>query len=608
MRTARSRALIRSVLAAITWGASIGFAQDPSDPEVSREAGEHFGPGATGAFRSQNGMVSTASLHASLIGLEILRQGGNAFDAAVAVQFALNVTEPYGSGIGGGLFVVAYNAATGEVISLDGREESPAAFELTDLLNESGTAPLRFRQRITGGAVAGVPGALAACVDLLQRHGSMSLAEVIAPAIRLAEDGFAVTQPFADNLQAHWNRLSQDPASARVFGRLDGNPLQAGDWHRNPDLAETFRLLAEHGADVFYRGKLASEIVAAVAGSSVRPGRMTLDDLANYKSVWRHPVKSHFRDYTIYGMGMPSSGGVALAQMLSLLEIADYGSAPFLSSESISMRIAAQNLAFADRNAYLADADFADVPVAGLLDRNYLLQRASLILNGEALRPPLAAGNPPADEILYSSNTSPPESPSTTHFSIVDKERNLVAVTSTLEQHFGAAITVPGRGFLLNNQLTDFNPSVGEPNSPEPGLRRLRTAVEPNDSQKGTKRPRSSMAPTIVLHDNQPFLVIGSPGGSRIIGVILNALLNCLVYEQELQSAVNAPRVISRNSTPELETPLFNNRDLMSNLAAKGIQASDARLVGAVQAIQVLPGGWLLGAADPRREGMAIGY
>ena len=620
--TGRFRILLTAL---ILWYPAAGSASsrpiDPSDPEVRRSVGAHFGPGASGAFLARDAMVTSASHHATLAGLEILRAGGNAFDAAVAVQFVLNVAEPYGSGIGGGLFAVAYDSKRDEVFALDGREESPRDFDLSLLLDPKGKKPLSFRQRITGGAPVGVPGTFAACLFLLENHGTLPLADVLEPAIRLAEDGFRLPEPFAANLAAHWDRLSRYPASVELFARSDGSPLRTGDLFRNPDLAATFRALREGRDNLFYRGELAEEIVATVREDSRRPGVLTLEDMTNYRAVLRSPVESRFGEYTIYGMNLPSSGGPTLALMLNLLQATPYADLPPGSPLAIRTLIDVQNLAFADRNAFMADADFVDVPLKILLSPEYAAERASLVLRPDSLSTPLSPGlDTPVEQAFLPGEglgewvarlagfRPVEESRATTHFSVVDRDRNVVSITSTLEQHFGSAITVPGRGFLLNNELTDFTAKAGKANTPAQGWRPRRSALGEDATMRGGKRPRSSMSPTLVFRDGKPFLALGSPGGSRIIGVVLNMLVNRLVHDREVQEAVNAPRVISRNGSAELETPLLRNTPLMDGLKALGIEPRDAEAVGAVQAIEIRSDGWLAGAADPRREGLALGF
>ncbi|MDQ8208490.1 gamma-glutamyltransferase [Coraliomargarita sp. SDUM461003] len=584
-----------------------------SDPEVRREVDVRFGPGADASYFARNGMVTSSSNHATFAGLEILRAGGNAFDAAAAVQMVLCVTEPYASGLGGGLFAMGYDADSGKIFALDGREESPKAFHAGRFKTDAGKV-MPFRDRITGGNAVGVPGTLAAFIKLQNEHGSMSLAEICEPAIRIARDGFRVPETFAANLKHHWDRISLFPESRRLFSRPDGSPLQAGDLHTNPELADTLTLIAQEGANVFYHGAIAQDIVRAVQTDPVQAGVLTMEDLARYQPLDRSPVAVSFDQYSVYGMPMPSSGGATLGLMLNLVQAHGLENLRWGDADTFSLLLNIQNLAFADRNHYMADADFVDVPVDGLLDPAYASERVALIQSTQAIPTPIKYGKPAGAVAPPQAQQLQHESQSTTHFSVVDRDRNVISITSTLEQHFGSGVAVPGRGFLLNNELTDFNSTqhdkAGElaANRPTPGLLPRRTALGAAADTLGGKRPRSSMSPTIILKDGQPYLVIGSPGGSRIIGVVFNALLNTLVFDFDLQAAINAPRVIGRNGRPEMESPLYRDTTLRQELKERGFKMVDAQAAGSVQAIRVNPNGWLEGAADPRREGLALGY
>jgi gamma-glutamyltranspeptidase / glutathione hydrolase len=585
-----------------------------ADPEDRRQIEEdYFGPGATGAFQGRNGMVSTASYHATMAGLETLRAGGNAFDAAAVVQLVLTVTEPYASGIGGGLFMMLYDAEAGEVISIDGREEAPKAFH-PDAFRDSRGRLLPYVEQATGGHAVGVPGTLAAVAHLLETRGTISLAEALQPAIRIARDGFIITEPFARSLETHFERLRRYPESRALFSRPNGGPLQEGDFFRNPDLARTFELIAEHGIEIFYRGEIARDIVETVRGDERRPGLITLEDLANYRPVRREPVSVEYNGHTVYGMNMPSSGGPTIAKMLNLLEQAGFADKPAGSADSLHLLIEAQNIAFADRNRFMADADFIDVPVAGIIDKDYARSRAAMIDLERALPTPVPAGRPAGAPHVQLDRPNPVEGISTTHFSIVDRQRNVASVTTTIEQHFGSALVVPGRGFLLNNELTDFDVAARDddgrllPNAPEGGWRPRRSALGEDAETEGAKRPRSSMTPTIVLRDGQPVLALGSPGGSRIIGITLNVLVNVIDHGMEIQSAINQPRIVSRNGPAEMETPLYRQEEVRRTLESRGFTIRDGEAFGSVQAIQIDADGWLRGAADPRREGLALGF
>lgn len=585
-----------------------------ADPEAQGAAYGRFGPGAGGAYIARNGMVATSCPYATMAGLETLRAGGNAIDAVAVVQFVLTFTEPYASGIGGGLFCMYYNAETGGVVYLDGREEAPRAFSSDAFLDAEGR-PLPFPVRASCGNAVGVPGTPAAIARLLKEHGTLSLEEAVAPAARIARHGMVVTQPFEQNLDRNWERIQRHPATAALFAREDGTPLRAGDLFRNPKLADTLELIGRDGVGAFYTGPIAEDIVKAVRGDPNGAGVMTPEDLSNYRAVYREPVSVDYRGYQVVGANMPSSGGASLGLMLGILEAKDFASAPNGSPDAVELLANAQNLAFADRNQYMADADFVNVPVAGLLDPDYARRRAGLIAAGRAVPVPVAPGAPDGAGGRENANDQEAtKGPSTTHFTIVDRHGNVASVTSTIEQHFGSGLLAPGRGFLLNNELTDFDAVPRDAqghlvaNAPEGGWKPRRTALGTDADTEGGKRPRSSMTPTIVLKDGKPFLALGSPGGSRIIGTVLNALVNVLDHGMDVQQAVNAPRVIARNGPVELEAPLYRDQALRKELEARGFEVSDVGSTGSVQAVLIGEDGWLRGAADPRRAGLVVGY
>lgn len=581
--------------------------------------------GGTGATSAPNGMVSTSNRYATLAGVETLRQGGNAVDAAAVVQFVLTVTEPYASGIGGGLFMLIYDAESGEVIAIDGREEAPAAYTPDIFLDAEGN-PTPFGERATGGNPVGVPGTLAAIARALEDYGTLTLAEALAPAIELARDGFVIDDYFANSALAGFNaeRIRNFPATMEIYFGDDGEPLPAGSVITNPDLADTLQLIADEGIEVFYGGEIGESIVDAVQNAPFNPGVMTIEDLAGYRAVLREPVTTNYRGYDVYGMNMPTSGGTSMMLMLNLLEGFDLASMGFGSLEYVSTLANAQNIAFADRNAYMADADFVDVPVAGMLSADYARERRQLMLNPpfSALDTPVSPGDPfaymPAEETAaldweYSlAAHTDTESVSTTHYSVVDADRNMVSITSTIELLFGSAMVVPGRGFLLNNELTDFSgvptDANGNPiaNAPTGERAERRTALGDDATTVGGKRPRSSMAPTLVLRDGEPFMALGSPGGSRIIGYNLNVLLNVIDFGMELQEAVNVGRVVARNGTATIDTDILTD-ELLGGLEARGFNIS-AGNTGSVQAVLVGDDGLVYGAADPRRNGLALGH
>lgn len=569
---------------------------------VAGSATAALAAGSLQATRATVGMVSSARQLASEAGVEALRRGGNAVDAAAVTQFVLNVVEPYASGIGGGCFILIYDARTQAIYAIDGREEAPALYHERVFLGPDGR-PIPFADRSTGGMPVGVPGTLAAWALALERFGTFSLAEALEPAIRIAEEGFVLTELDAQILKEHAGRLARFQASAKLYLREDGTPLEAGTRLRNPDLAETFRLIAREGIRAFYEGPIADDIVRAVREAPFNPGVMSKLDLQLYRPVLREPVRGTYRGYEVVSMGPPTSGGAALIENLNLLEAFDLSAYGWGSVDAVHLLAEAQKVAFADRNRYLGDADYVDIPLAMLLSKPYAARRRALIQPFAAIPTPAPFGTPEEGGVA------------TTHFSVVDKDRNMVAVTSTIEQWFGAALVVPGRGFLLNNELTDFDavPTFPDgtlaPNRPEGGKRVRRTALGEDARTLGGKRPRSSMTPTLVFKDGKPYAALGSPGGSRIFGIVLNVLTNMIDFGMDPQQAITAPRIVNRNGPTELEPGLFQNPALVAALAARGHDVRQVEPFGGAHAVVIDPQtGQLLGGADPRRGGYVAGY
>jgi gamma-glutamyltranspeptidase/glutathione hydrolase len=589
----------------------VGWGQTASDPESSPGPLRPVAP-----VQFAQAMVVAANPLASQAGAEILRAGGNAVDAAVATAYALNVVEPQSSGIGGGLFMLVYLAQTGEVVSIDGREEAPSSATPRLFLRPDGSAQPFFPDRITGGRPVGVPGAVRALEKARARYGTLPLATVMAPALRLATEGFVVSERMAGQLALHRKRLAGFPSTRGVFFPDGVNPLRAGERLRQPDLARTFRLLAEQGDTVFYEGEIARDILRVVNEAAVNPGRMTAGDLASYQAPLRAPVAGAFRGFTVYGMGPPSSGGIAVQQMLALLEHWPTGTPGLPPALAIHRFAQATRLAFADRDAYAADGDFVPVPVRGLLDAAYLRERAASV----PWRLPLSAvqaGAPPGAPTAQWGRGEDTEHWSTTHLAVVDAQRNVVSLTATIEQGFGSGLVVPGRGFLLNNELTDFSArpedALGQPvaNRVE-GARRPRAGALDIPSSVGGKRPRSSMAPTIVLRDGRPVLALGSPGGARIIPYVAGVLEAVLVDGREdgaaLQDAINRPHATHLGGTTVLE-PELDAAALGAALQPLGHGIAVSRQASGLHGIWIDPmSGRLHAGIDPRREGAANGY
>jgi gamma-glutamyltranspeptidase/glutathione hydrolase len=539
--------------------------------------------------RAERHMVAAANPLATRAGLEILRAGGSALDAAIATQLVLNLVEPQSSGLGGGAFLLHFEAAGGEVTSYDGRETAPAAATPELFLKPDGT-PMKFWDAVVGGRSVGAPG-LARMLALAHRdHGRLPWAKLFEPAIELAERGFKVS-PRLHGLIAKDKYLKTFPAAAAYFHDAEGAPWPVGHVLRNPAFAETLRRLATAGADALYQGPLAKEIVAAVRGAAGNPGLLALEDLAGYRAKRRAPLCRPYRVWRVCGMGPPTSGGVALLQMLGMLERFDLGALEPSSPAALHLIAEAGRLAFADRGRFLADGDFVKIPLAALLARDYLRGRSqqispstSLGANGGKARPglPAQSGAMPAQE----------DPPSTSHLVVVDGAGNAVSMTASIESAFGSRLMVGG--FLLNNELTDFSfrpTSEGRPVA--------------NRVQAG-KRPRSSMSPMIALDgDGRLALAVGSPGGSRIIGYVLRALTGMLDWGLDPQAAVSLPHAVNRNGKTDLEagTPAAAHK---AALEALGHQVNVRAMTSGLHAIQVTPDG-LQGGADPRREGVALG-
>ncbi|MEV8332641.1 gamma-glutamyltransferase [Streptomyces niveus] len=558
----------------------------PTTPEKSPVAVGH------------GGAVSSVDKDASAAGIEVLRNGGNAVDAAVATAAALGVTEPYSAGIGGGGYFVYYDAGSRSVHTIDGRETAPMSADAT-LFQEDGK-PIPFAEGMTSGLGVGTPGTPATWERALDSWGSTSLRKLLKPAERLAKDGFTVDATFRSQTASNQARFADFPASAKLF--LPGGELPVtGSVFKNPDLARTYAELGRHGTDALYEGELARDIVRTVrtppvdpdATRNVRPGDLTTGDLAAYRTKRLTPTKVSYRGLDVYGMPPSSSGGTSVGEALNILERTDLSRA---SQQAYLHRfIEASRIAFADRGRWLGDPAFESVPTKGLLSQRFADSRECLIKDDVALKSPLAPGDPSNPVPCATGGTAAPttyEGENTTHLTTADKWGNVVAYTLTIESTGGSGITVPGRGFLLNNELTDFsfapaNPAVHDPNLPGPG-----------------KRPRSSISPTIVLDDrDKPLLALGSPGGATIITTVLQTLTGHLDRGLPLVDAIAAPRASQRNSaTTELEPGLYDS-PVRAQLEALGHAFTRNPEIGAATGVQLLPDGRWLAAAEKDRRG-----
>ena len=546
-------------------------------------------PVARAAVRASKHMIAAANPHAARAGLEVLRAGGSAVDAAIAAQLVLNVVEPQSSGIGGGGFLMHFSAASGAIDAFDGREIAPASATADMFMNADGSRR-KFFDVVPGGLSVGVPGLLRMLQLAHAKHGRLAWAQLFEPAIRLASEGFQIS-PRLHALIKRDQHLKIFGATRLYFYSSSGKPRPVGDRLVNPELADTFRLIALIGADAFYSGGIAQDIVKTVTTAGLNPGGMTVKDLENYKAVARRPVCSFYRKWFVCGMGPPSSGGITVQQILGLLQGSDLAAVKPNSFEAVHLIAEASRLAFADRNRYIADPDFQDVPVNRLIDPGYLAGRAKLIKADKSMGR-AKPGRVPGGSARLGSPVEPEKGLSTTHISVVDGDGNAVALTSSIENAFGSRLMV--RGFLLNNQLTDFAFSPLDDDGPVA-----------NRAAPG-KRPRSSMSPTLVVDGaGKLVLSLGSPGGSSIIGYVAKTIISALDWDMDIQAAIDLPHFINRNGATDLEKDTSIGA-LKSDLEAAGHQARERRMTSGLHAIRVR-GGALAGAADRRREGVALG-
>ena len=567
--------MIRKILAAAALAAALAA------PVAQANHGDEFvkAPTAIG----KGGAAGTVDALATKAAIDTLRRGGNAVDATVAAAGVLGVTEPYSSGIGGGGFMVV-RTPHGRVTTIDGREKAPDAMR-PDSFFENGAA-LAFDPARFSGLSAGVPGTVAQWDEALDRFGTMSLRTALQPGIDVARRGFTVDQTFVDQTTPVVDYFNDVPSTAAIYLDPDGTPRDVGSTLRNPDLARTYELIARSGARAFYRGKVARAMAEAAQDPPIaedanhvwRPGLMTKRDLARYDAVWREPTRVGYKGLDVWGMGPPSSGGSTVGEALNILE--GLPLSPRDRTRSLHYFLEASRYSFADRNAYLADPDYYDVPLSCLLSDRFAAERRALITETAATSP-VAAGNCPTRGHVSASS----EGPSTTHLTVADDRGYVVSYTFTIESTGGNGIVVPGYGFLLNNELTDFN---------------YDSTTHPNRADGG-KRPRSSMSPTIVTRDGRPFLAVGSPGGSMIITTVLQTLVERLELGKTLPEAIATPRASQRNTATTIAEPAFPEQ---AGLEARGhVFGTPQSEIGAVTGIEFLPHGRFLAAAEPVRRG-----
>lgn len=534
---------------------------------------------------AQDWMIVAANPYATRAGAQVLAAGGTAADAAIAVQLVLGLVEPQSSGLGGGAFVVWYDAASGQLTTLDGRETAP--LEVTPrLFQDENGAPLKFFDAVVGGRSVGTPGTPALLQEMHIRWGNQPWDSLFNEAISLSEQGFEVSARMAASVARDADHLSRFPATAAYF-LPGGAPVQAGDRLTNPDYAKTLKTLVYQGAGGFYGGPIAADIVRTVRTAPGNPGVLSMLDLAIYQVKERPPVCSAYRAFDVCGMGPPSSGALTVGQILGMAQHHDLSAGP---DDPNVLRILgdASRLAFADRAHYMADSDFVPVPAKGLLDPDYLRARAAL-LGGDRL-PDVAPGAPEFDHAgLWAADQSL-ELPSTSHISIVDRYGNALSMTTTIENGFGSRLFV--RGFLLNNELTDFSFRSHHDGRP------IANRVAPG------KRPRSSMAPTIVMQDGAPVLVTGSPGGSLIIGYVAHSILAWAEWGMDVQQASSLPHRINRFGRYDVEDAPGGHKTAKV-LEDMGYPVKLSAMTSGLGMIQI--GNGLTAGADPRREGIALG-
>ncbi|MBC6467883.1 gamma-glutamyltransferase [Actinomadura alba] len=579
----------RVAIPALAGAMALSLVQTPAAQARPRPIDKQ--PTATG----YGGAVASLDPYASKAGLEILRRGGNAVDAAIATSAALGVTRPYDGSIGGGGFLVIYSAKTGKVTTIDTREAAPAAAKPDLFIDPSTGQPIPFTERRVSGLSIGVPGVVRGWERALDEFGKMPLRRVLEPATRLAEDGFIVDEQYQSRTASNLAILRDFTSSRDTFLTEDGQAPQVGTVFRNEELARTYKILAAKGASAFYKGDIAEAIADTVTdppvvpGSTrnVRSGAMKASDLADYRALEKPPTEVGYRGVKVHGMSPPSSGGSTVGEALNILENFDLKNLP--RGEALHRLIESSALSFADRNAYIGDDRYVDVPLTGLLSQGYGDERSKLIGPRSATKP-VAAGNP----WPYNGGGGKPRTGgagdvdgSTTHLTTADRWGNVVAYTFTLEQISGSGIAVPGYGFLLNNELTDFSADPNDPaNAPAAG-----------------KRPRSSMTPTIVTKDGRPLLATGSPGSAVIITSVLQVLVNHLDFGMSLPEAIAAPRLSNTNSaTTTAEQGLVQSPE-GDALRGLGHQFTQTGTLGNMTGVAFLRDGRLQAAAEPVRLG-----
>ena len=528
--------------------------------------------GATGKI----GVVSTSKVEASRIGADILKKGGNAIDAAVAAGFALGVVEPNSSGLGGGGFMLIRIAKTGETVFIDFRERAPQKAS-PEMWTVDANGKVIGNKKVEGGKAAAIPGEVAGLLYALEKYGTMSREQVIRPAVNLAKNGYYVTPTLSNDMKSEFDKLEKYPESAKIYLNKEGLPYEVGDKFTNKDLAKTLEIIIKKGKDGFYKGEVAQAIVKTL---NKYDGLYTMEDLANYKPLIRKPVKGTYRGYEIISSPSPSSGGAIVIEILNILENFNVSELDVNSPEYLHLFSEAYKLAYADRAKYMGDTDYTPVPMKGFLSKKYAKEISKDI----------------DMKVSHESKAHDPwqyESEDTTHYSIADKEGNMVAITKTVNGLFGNSVVVDGYGFVMNNEMDDFVVGAGHPNSVAPG-----------------KTPLSSMSPTIVLKDGKPFMVLGSPGATKIISTVSQVISRVIDHKMSIQDAIDTPRLWDNTLN------VINIESRISDKTVKKLEAMGHKVnktsdwdrgMGSVQGVLYKNDGTLEGGADPRRDGKALG-
>ncbi|RTR39582.1 gamma-glutamyltransferase [Shewanella canadensis] len=529
---------------------------------------------------AEHGMVSSQEALATRAGVEILKQGGNAVDAAVAVGFSLAVTLPRAGNLGGGGFMMVHLAEPNKTIAIDYREMAPAKAHRDIFLDEKGDPDSRLSRE--HGLAVGVPGTVMGMELALQKYGTMTMKQVTAAAIKMAKEGIEVTPDLSTSLTGLKKRLAQWPSSAEIFYKADGSDYSVKETLKQPELAHSLTLIAANGSKGFYQGETAQKIVSAVQDAG---GIMTLEDLKNYRVVERKPVQGDYRGYQVVSMPPPSSGGIHIIEMLNMLEPFPIDKLGHNTAATLHLMTESMKRAYADRSEYLGDPDFYNVPVQALINKDYAKKLASQIKMNKVTP---SRDIKPGNLVAY-------ESDQTTHYSVVDQWGNAVSNTYTLNFSYGSGLVAKGTGILLNNEMDDFSAKPGTPNGY--GL----VGGEAN-AVEGGKRPLSSMSPTIVMKDGKPFIVTGSPGGSRIITTTMQVIMNVIDHDLNIAEATAAPRIHHQWLPDLLRVEQSLNRDTIELLESKGHKVKVNNAIGSTQSIMVTEQG-IFGASDPRRAG-----